>query len=694
MIIHRKCGMCQGGCHVKVTVEDGRITRVEADQDYAQGRVCARGALTPELLYARDRISHPLIRVGEKGEGKFRKATWDEALDYAAELLNKTRKTYGARALASYQGRGILGMPIARIFSGKSEPCFMKRLGSPNDFNAGSICNMASSTVTPLTTSGLNTRQMIQDVAHSEYIFIWGKNPMTDCGPRGEYQRIREAKKRGAKIVVIDPRKTGMGELADLWIPVIPGADGALALAMLKLIIEQERYDKDFVSEYTRGFEEFRKYVETLELNDLSRFCGISVEQIKALTDLFCSTEKISLIAYTGLEYQLSGIQNNRAIFTLWAITGKLDVEGGIYFNCQSLPTFLLYDLPEENQPIGMKEFPMFYKFMEGGQFCRFPEAVLNDNPYPVRALLLAGGSPVLTFPDSTKWREVYTKLDCLIVSDRYMTEDARFADVVFPASTMFETWSLTTGADGRQTIQPPAVEPFEECRDDVLIFSALAKRLGIGDDYPGNEEELKEWLLNGSVPYANDWKGPASQAKRVYRKYEKGLLRRDGKSGFPTPSGKFEICSVYLEENGFTPYPEYQDMRSIPEMDSPEYPFTMTTGARSMHRMGVFGANLPGIVKLEPYPYMDLSPEDAGELGLTDGAWARVTTPFGTGRFKVRVCEIARYCIHIPHGGGSEYMTEAWKVGNVNELTSLAYNDPITGFVTIKSVPCKVEKE
>ena len=472
------------------------------------------------------------------------------------------------------------------------------------------------------------------------------------------------------------------------------GADGALALAMLKLIIEQERYDKGFVSEYTRGFEEFRKYVGSLELNDLSRFCGVSVEQIKALTDVFCSTEKISLIAYTGLEYQLSGIQNNRAIFTLWAITGKLDVEGGIYFNCQSLPTFSLYDLPEENQPIGMKEFPMFYKFMEGGQFCRFPEAVLNDNPYPVRALLLAGGSPVLTFPDSSKWREVYKKLECLIVSDRYMTEDARFADVVFPASTMFETWSLTTGADGRQMIQPPAVEPFEECRDDVLIFSALAKRLEIGEDYPGNEEELKEWLLNGSAPYANDWKGPASQEKREYRKYEKGLLRRDGKPGFPTPSGKFEICSVYLEENGFTPYPEYQDMRSIPEMDSPEYPFTMTTGARSMHRMGVFGANLPGIVKLEPYPCMDLSPEDAGELGLTDGVWARVTTPFGTGRFKVRVCEIARHCIHIPHGGGSEYMTEAWKFGNVNELTSLAYNDPITGFVTIKSVPCKVEKE
>ena len=693
MVIYRKCGLCQGGCQVKVTVENDRIKKVEADQTSPRGRVCARGALTPELLYSSERISHPLIRIGEKGEGKFRKATWDEALDYTAELLKKIQDTYGAKAISSYQGRGILGLPIARIFSGKSEPCFVKRLGSPNDFSASSICNMSSTIVTPITTLGLNARQMFQDLEHSDYIFIWGKNPKADCGPRDEYKRIQRAKKRGAKIVVIDPRKTGMGELSDLWIPVIPGSDGALALAMLKLIIEQNCYDKNFVTEYTRGFEELKKYLETLRLKDLSKFCGISINMIKELTKLFCSTKKISLVSFTGLEYQLSAIQNNRAVYTLWAITGKLDVEGGIYFNCQNIPTFQLYDLPRENQPIGMKEFPMFYKFMGGGQFCRFPEAVLTDEPYPVRALLLAGGSPVLTFPESSKWREVYKKLECLIVADRYMTEDARFADVVFPSSTMFETWSLCISKDGRKYLQPPIVKPFEECRDDVLVFSALAKRLGIGDDYPETEDELKEWLLSGSAPYANEWSGLEFQNNKIYRKYEKGLLRSDGKPGFPTPSGKFEISSVYLEENGFNPYPKYQDIKSLSKMEDSEFPFIMTTGARSIHRMGVFGANLPGIAKLEPYPYMDISREDAEELALKEGEWAKVTTPFGIAKFKVRVCEIAKHCIHIPHGGGSEYMPEAWKIGNVNELTSLTYNDPITGFVTMKSVPCKVEK-
>ena len=193
--------------------------------------------------------------------------------------------------------------------------------------------------------------------------------------------------------------------------------------------------------------------------------------------------------------------------------------------------------------------------------------------------------------------------------------------------------------------------------------------------------------------PYAGDFGSGKKQPPRIYKKYVTGGLRADGQPGFPTPSGKFEICSTLLEENGFTPYPEYTDIRSIPEMNDPAFPFIMTTGARSLHRMGVFGANLPGVAKVEPYPYMDLSPEDAKELGIDDGDWAQVTTPFGTGTFKTRLAGMTRHCIHIPHGGGSAYMPEAWKIGNVNELTSLDYNDPITGFPTMKSVPCRIEK-
>lgn len=654
MVISRICGMCQGGCQVNVTLEEGRITRVEADRTSPRGRVCARGALAPEILYSKERLTYPLIRDGGKGEGKFRRASWDEALTYAAKLLQDVKENYGARAVASFQGRGVLGTPVGRILSGGKEPCLMERIGSPNHFSVASICNMASSTVTPVTTSGLNTRMMIQDIENCDYVFVWGKDPTTDDGPQTMIKRIKAAKERGAKIVVIDPRKTGIGEIADMWVPVIPGADGALALAMLKLIIGSERYDKEFVRDYTRGFEELKQYLDTLKMEQLSAWCGIAKEQIEELTDIFCSTKKIPLVAYTGLEYQLSAIQNNRAIFTLWAITGKMDTEGAIYLNCRNVQEFRLHELPTENKPLGTDEFPMFYKFVGAGQFCRFPEAVLEDTPYPVRALITVGGSPVLTFPDSNKWREVYRKLDCLIVVDRYLTEDSRYADVVFPACTLFETYKPITGQDGRAELIEPIIAPIGECRDDAMILAGIAKKLGVGDDYPETDEEFRKWLCQGVPAFADDFGGGNVKKERTYRKYETGELRADGK---------------------------------------PEFPFTMTTGARSRHRMGVFGANVPGVAKMEPYPYMDLSPEDAEELGIGDGDWAQVTTPFGAGRFKTKVCGMARHCIHIPHGGGSAYMPEAWRNGNVNELTSLDYHDPITGFVTFKSVPCRVDK-
>lgn len=152
-------------------------------------------------------------------------------------------------------------------------------------------------------------------------------------------------------------------------------------------------------------------------------------------------------------------------------------------------------------------------------------------------------------------------------------------------------------------------------------------------------------------------------------------------------------ILAGIAQKLGFTPYPKYNDIRSIEEMNGPDYPFLLTIGARSNHRMGVFGANIPGIAAIEPYPLADLNEEDAQRLGIEDGEMVRISTPFGSGEYKVRICGMAKHAVHIPHGGGSAYMAESWKKGNVNDLCNLDYRDPISGFVLNKSVPCKVEK-
>ena len=187
MVKKGTCGLCQGGCAVVYAIENGKIVKAEPDKESPKGRLCPRGALVPDILYGEERIKRPLIRVGESGEGKFRECSWEEAVDKAAELLKKTADTYGGRSLASYYGRGILGLPVTRLCGkgdGSGKGKFLINLGSVNDMNCASICNLASSTVTPGTLMGLNTRMMVQEIEESDYIISWGKNSASDDGPQ------------------------------------------------------------------------------------------------------------------------------------------------------------------------------------------------------------------------------------------------------------------------------------------------------------------------------------------------------------------------------------------------------------------------------------------------------------------------------------------------------------------------------
>lgn len=684
------CGLCQGGCDVVVEIENDRITKVRANKNSPRGRVCPRGARTPEALYGRQRILHPMVRDGARGEGKLRAVSWDEALDTAARLISEVTSSFGPRAFATYFGRGILGTPVARL--AKDKEAFAKRLGSPNDTSCSSICNLSANTIVPQSTFGLATRQMLFDIEHADLIVCWGKNPSSDEGPRVLLKRIKAAKEHGAKLIVVDPRQTGIGQLADWWVPVRPGSDGALALALLKVIIGKEAYDESFVANFTRGFDELVVYLDTLSLETLSHQCGIGVKDIVKLADALASTTKAPLVFYTGIEYQASALQNARAIWTLWAITGKLDAEGGVFFRMKGVKPFPANHLAEDaEEPVGAKEFPLFYRYIGQADFVRFPRAVLEDDPYPVRGLLITGGSPATTFPDSSAWKRAYAKLECLIAIDRFFTEECRWADVVLPATSLFETPRLAFGERGA-FVREPVVEPAGEARNDVLIMSGIAKRLGIDEGWPDTDEELRQWMVAGAVtPYTDMWTRAVPEDAE-YRKYESGALRADGQPGFPTPSGKFEIASLVLEEHGIEPLPKYVDIHDFTGQSEGEWPFLLSTGARDDARMGAFGANIDSIARLDD-PHAELCAEDAARLGVSDGDKVRVSTIYGSLVAPVRIAGIAQGAVHLPHGGGSSYMPPAWRDGNCNDLASLDAVDPDTGFALIKTLPCKVEK-
>jgi len=545
-----------------------------------------------------------------------------------------------------------------------------------------------------MTTYGVTEAVLVKDIGHSEIIFCWGKNPKTDSGPLSAYRAILEAKERGAKLVVIDPCRAGMGEMADMWVPIIPGSDGALAMAMTKLILERHLYDEGFVKNYTRGFEAYEAYLKTLSVDRLSKCCGIPVRIIEELTRLFLSTEKISLVSYTGLEYQLSGVQNNRAIQILWAITGKVDVEGGIYINGTGIPT-RKPATKQEIMPLGAEQYPVFYGLTGCGQFMEFPNAVLHDVPYPVRGLLIRAASPAISYPEQKLWRQVYKKLDFMVVLDRFMTEDAKYADVVLPATTLWENDSFCEYPGGIR-LREQIIEPVGEAKADLFIYQQLAEYMGRPDAFPKNKEELYGQAFKGRESLLERLKehpeGIVFENKRIYRKYETGGLRSDGRKGFPTPSGKFEISSTVLEDMGYTGYPVYKDISEEPGLKA-GFEFVMTCGNRSPVRYSSFGPNIEALAALDPYPTADIDPLDAARLEIEDGCEVDVETAFGTKRFRARITPMHPGTIHVFSGGGSSYHSEAWREGNINDVNSMEIRDDISGFPAFKAIPCRIRR-
>lgn len=680
------CGICPRNCAVKVQLDSGRLTNVHPDQTTPQGNFCIRGHHSADVVYSSNRIARPLIRNGGKGTKAFREASWEEAISYAAEKIKDCLAKYGPRSLASYQGGSSLEDSL-RDFGKK----FFHHLGSPNDMSSGSICNISSNVIAPITVMGLTSREIRADIKHSDVIFLWGKNPITDSG-QSQYTELIRAKERGAKLVVVDPRENRLTKLADLWLPVRAGTDGALLMALLKIVIENESVDARFVKEYVRGYEELKKKTEAESLDSLSEECGVNVSRIRCAAELFSSTDRVSFLSYTGLEYQPGGVQAVRGLYTLWAIGGKLDVQGGMLLpKSQSLLDEFQFD--EENLPVGAKEYPLFSALCGAGQFVEFPKAVLQHEPYPVKALLVLAASPKLSYPNPKLWEKVYASLDCLIVIDRFLTEECMWADVVLPATTYYENESYCRYRDGIR-LRRRVIDPVGEAKSDLDILRMLADALGFGAQLPSDYDDMLERAF-GNTPdllrelKENEYGIRMEPEQPLYKKYETGALRADGKKGFPTPSGKFEIKSTLLEKYGYEPLFDYA---SLPA--NTEYPFRLTSGARSGFRYNASCVNVETLTKKAGDPMLDLGTEEADHLGVGQGDRVIVESETGSITVPVSIKAMAKKTLHLPSGGGSRFQPAPWDQIYANAIGDLYVRDKISGYVTCKARPVRIRKE
>ena len=702
------CGICPAGCWIEAGMDNGRLVDIRADQEHALGMICRRGQHAAEIIYSDHRLKHPLKRKGPKGTHDFERISWDEAYDLITSNLEDIKKESGPEAVSIYTGRGSFELSLCDIFQPKdvavsSASSVLFPFGSPNTMGVGALCYVSFAMIAPHVTLGRMLVNMYTDIENAETLIIWGANPATDSPPL-DMQRLEAAAARGAEIVVIDPRRTEtIARTGARWIPVRPGTDCALALSMIEVMIDEELYDEDFAENWTHGFDELAIYVQHFRPEVAESITGVPAGTIRDLARAICRSTGACPVMYTGLEYSNSGIQAIRAVLTLFALAGHLDVPGGIglAMNGSHFPINRSCNQPNPDldRAVARDKFPVYSNYRGESHASGLVKSVLDGDPYRIRGLIVHGASLLTSWPQTSIWRETLSKLDFLACIDRQLTADAAYADVVLPATTMFEIDSyMVYGPIFR--LREKMIEPVGEARNDYLIMAELANRLGYGELYPQTERELLNFVLEGSdysvedIRAAGGWVKLPSQMME-YKKWQKGGLRPDGQPGFDTPTGKFEIRSSVLEDHGYEPLPKYTEPTEGPVADprtAKDFPLVFNSGARPQTDFRSQHHGIKGLNKDHPEPTVEINTEDASGRGINDGDLVEVMTPRGSTRFRAVVHgDIVRGAVECSMGGGTPVGPKAWREWNVNELTDLENYDEISGFPVYKALLCDV---
>ena len=681
-VIQTTCQLCYLGCGIDATVENGKITEVTGSKSFPlnEGFICIKGRSMIEYQYDPDRIHHPMKKV----DGKWQQITWDEALDLIKGKLLEIKQNYGPQAVAI-----TIGMPV--LLSGTSAVSMIRKFahafGSSSIFSVESIC-FRCQIISSILTLG---SYYVPDPRNSKLIVVWGKNPENSAPPLTTW--INKARKEGSQLVVVDPRATNIASRADLHIQPRPGTDCALMLGMMNVIINEKLYDEDFVNNWTVGFDKLVEHVQDYPPEKVAKITWVPEENIKQFAREFAKAESACILQGTNaLDQTSTGLNSSRAIEILEAITGNLDKKGG-FVKGPKLPTSPVTVKELERLPLGIDKYSPFHsvfvrEFGEG-QAMVLPDTILTGEPYPVKALIVSGSNPLMTWPDSNKVKEAFEKLDFLVVMGQVMSETAEIADLFLPAATFLERNELndyysTLWAIPHVMLRKKILQG-GEAWSDLTFWLELAKKMGYEEEFPWqNEDEFIDYLLKPSgydlKSLTEEYPGGVNVGEVKYESYKK--------KGFRTPSKKVEIYSEYLKNLGHDPVPTYKEPPESPESSpelAKEFPLILTTGARDKHFTHSQHRNLPTLRRKSPEPFAEIHVETVAQYGLKDGDLISVETKRGTIKLKAKVTErILPGIINIPHG---------WSEANVNSLTSLEVADPVLGYPALKALLCRVNK-
>jgi anaerobic selenocysteine-containing dehydrogenase len=650
-VIPTFCGMCGPGpgCGIYGHVKDGKFIRIEGmkESPLNRGRNCPKAHAAPQWVYSPDRLRYPMKRAGEKGEGRFERITWDEALDEIASKLKEQKERFGPESLA------ILS-PARRSYSDYLYR-FLVAHGSPNYCHSG-ICAMQNAFSFAYTMG--TVWPPLADYPNSDLILIWGKQPVYSGASKGATRLLVEARERGARIIAIKPTLEPDAALADMWVPIRPGTDAALALAMLNVVVQEHLFDADFVSRWCYGFEEFGEHIQQYTPAWAEPITGVASDRIQEVARLYATTKRAAIDPGNGLEHAHSASDTARSIAILISITGHLDRPGG-----NVVPVGSTMPAPQDVHlrkrytqewvdKLVAPEFPKaFQPFVEGtsSAYFRAFESVLTEKPYPVRTIIAPGTQPTVSTRGSRKVVEALQKLDFFVVIDVMNTAEMAYADMVVPVATPYETDHPFEFTINWIMARNKVIEPLGEYKSMYEFWLELGVRMGYGADFWNGSMEacMNEQLLPLGITIDDLRSHPTGivypMKQMVYEKYQEIFSTPSpllSKKPF-LPQGKVAIYNTTFQREGFSPLPVWREPPESPTA-TPDllksYPLIFS----DFHTSKVYNAswlrNVPYLREILPFPTLQMHPDTARERGINEGDWVIVESLHGSMRLKAEL--------------------------------------------------------
>ena len=688
-IVKSACYSCNTCCEVLVFIDEatGKILKVEGDPEspISRGLLCAKGLASRDLVYNPGRLKHPLKRAGERGEGKWEQISWEEALDQIAEKLIQYREQYGPQGVAFLQGT-IRGW--SRVYSRLANA-----FGAVNHGAAGWAQCLWPRLVENTVTFGA-TYTEVADFENTRCMLVWGTNPASTW-PYFASQ-IMDARQKGAGLIVVDPYLSETVAKADIWLQLRPGTDTALALAMLHVIIREGLYDKEFIRDWTVGFDRLDEHVGEHTPEWGEAITKVPAALIRKAARLYATTKPSAIYRCVSLDTVHDSIQACRAVSLLAAVTGNIGIPGGNVTVSQrgeitqNSHRFIGDDLlPADHIPLrrGFDEFPLLCDKLSPVPTAHMPtlwETITTDKPYPVKAALIFGSNTLISYSNTTRVEEAMQKLEFIAVCDLFMTPTAQMADIVLPASSWLERDNLISSFQVCSTYtiaQQKAVE-VAEARSDVDIVCDLARKLGLAKHFWNDSGELYDFLIKPTGLTFQEFK----EKKRIFAPL---VYRQFEKNGFNTPSGKVELYSSLLAKNNCAPLPAYTAPFESPT-DSPksaaEYPYILTTGWRQPVYRHTENRENPLLREIAPQPGLLIHPDTACRHGISEGDPVIIETKTGSATlFAVLTLGIHPDVVQA---------TPGWRgKANINRVISWDRFAEGIGSVAMRGILCRVRR-